>query len=66
MIIGVGLIEKGLDDKCYNTWVACMPDGTYHAHRNSMLLSTLASTRVIAIPCLIRHGGKSRYPHLLG
>ncbi|MEQ4635283.1 nitrilase family protein [Providencia stuartii] len=33
MIIGVGLIEKGLDDKCYNTWVACMPDGTYHAHR---------------------------------
>lgn len=33
MIIGVGLIERGLDDKCYNTWVACMPDGSYHAHR---------------------------------
>ncbi|HGN1704473.1 TPA: nitrilase family protein [Providencia rettgeri] len=33
MIIGVGLIEKGLDGKCYNTWVACMPDGQYHAHR---------------------------------
>lgn len=33
MIIGVGLIEKGLDGKCYNTWVACMPNGQYHAHR---------------------------------
>lgn len=33
MIIGVGLIEKGLDGKCYNTWVACLPDGQYHAHR---------------------------------
>lgn len=33
MLIGVGLIEKGLDGKCYNTWVACMPDGQLHAHR---------------------------------
>lgn len=33
MLIGVGLIERGLDGQCYNTWVACMPDGQYHAHR---------------------------------
>ncbi|OAT52211.1 nitrilase family protein [Providencia heimbachae] len=33
MLIGVGLIEKGLDGKCYNTWVACMPSGQFHAHR---------------------------------
>ncbi len=33
MIIGAGLIEDGGDGHCYNTYVACMPDGTYHAHR---------------------------------
>ncbi|MGG4663355.1 nitrilase family protein [Providencia vermicola] len=33
MLIGVGFIEKGLNGKCYNTWVACMPDGQLYAHR---------------------------------
>lgn len=33
MIIGVGLIERTAENKLYNTWVACMPDGSYHAHR---------------------------------
>ena len=33
MLIGAGLIERAADGQIYNTYVACMPDGSYHAHR---------------------------------
>ncbi|MCC3719348.1 nitrilase family protein [Rouxiella badensis] len=33
MLIGAGLIERADDGRLYNTYVACLPDGTLHAHR---------------------------------
>ncbi len=33
MAIGVGLIERASDDRLYNTYVVCMPDGQRHIHR---------------------------------
>lgn len=33
MLIGAGLIELGDDGRVYNSYVACMPDGSYHTHR---------------------------------
>ncbi|NTF46392.1 nitrilase family protein [Rhizobium rhizogenes] len=31
--IGVGLLERGEDQKLYNSYVVCMPDGQRHCHR---------------------------------
>jgi (R)-amidase len=31
--IGVGLLEQGEDQKLYNSYVVCMPDGKKHCHR---------------------------------
>ncbi len=33
LIIGVGLIEAGMDGRLYNTYVVAQPDGHVHAHR---------------------------------
>ncbi|WP_434670031.1 nitrilase family protein [Klebsiella sp. B345] len=33
MAIGVGLIERASDDRLYNAYVVCMPDGRKHVHR---------------------------------
>jgi len=33
MTIGAGLIERGSDDKLFNAYVVCQPDGTIHCHR---------------------------------
>lgn len=33
MIIGVGLLERAPDGTLYNSYVACLPDGTTHTHR---------------------------------
>lgn len=33
MAIGVGLIEQGSDERLYNAYAICMPDGQVHVHR---------------------------------
>ena len=33
MIVGAGLIEQGDDDRFYNAYAVCLPDGTVHCHR---------------------------------
>lgn len=33
MLIGAGLLEVAPDGRLYNTYVACLPDGSVHAHR---------------------------------
>jgi predicted amidohydrolase len=31
--IGVGFLERGTDDKLYNAYAVCLPDGAMHCHR---------------------------------
>lgn len=33
MAIGVGLIERADDDRFYNSYAVCLPDGSVHCHR---------------------------------